>query len=262
MPMALLERALTIAGLLATAALLWRVWNARLTNYPSLVAYLVWHFAGAVPLMIVPRRSAAYFYAYACLLLVQWVIDVLVTLELVKLITSRYPGIMSASRIAVKVALAAAIVVALVSATIDLDPNATSNQQQLKALFLVDRTISVSVLGFLSCIIGFLLWFPVRLSRNVVAYAVGFIILFAAQIMTLLAGNLFGRGTYQALSLLDQTVFVAVACYWAVRMTATNERAQTVVGHAWNRTEENRLIEQLDSINATLMRTSTKGQPR
>ena len=73
---------------------------------------------------------------------------------------------------------------------------------------------------------------------------------------------MFGPSTYQRLSVLDNSVFLAVICYWAVRMKRANELTQTVVGHAWNRTEENRLIGQLDSINATLVRSTTKGQPR
>ena len=45
MPIALIESALMIAGLLATAALLWRMFHEQLRGYNSLALYLIWNFA-------------------------------------------------------------------------------------------------------------------------------------------------------------------------------------------------------------------------
>jgi len=261
MSIALIESALMIAGLLATAALLWRMFHEKLRGYNSLELYLIWNFAGAIPLFFINRLTRLYTYVYVALTAVQWVINVLVTLELVSLITARYPGIRSATRIAVNVALVAAGVIALLSAMIDFGPNA-STADKLTTFLLVDRTVQVSNLGFLCVVLAFLFWFPIRLSRNVLYYAIGFVLFFATRISALVLGNMFGPSTYQRLSVIDNSVFLAVVCYWAMRMTASNEVSQTVVGHAWNLREENRLIGQLDSINATLVRGSTKRQPR
>src|SRR3954447_6557924 len=115
MSIALVESALMIAGLLATAALLWRMFREKLRGYDSLALYLIWNFAGAIPLFFIQRRTRLYTYVYVGLTAVQWVINVLVTLELVTLITTRYPGIRSATRMVVNVAFVLAVAIALAS---------------------------------------------------------------------------------------------------------------------------------------------------
>jgi len=166
-----------VAGLLATAALLWRMFHEQLRGYSSLAIYLVWNFAGAIPLFFIERRTKLYTYVYVGLTAVQWVINVMVTLELVSLITSRYPGIRSVTRIAVNVALVVAAIVAFLSAMIDFGPN-TGTVEKLNTFFLVDRTVQVSNLGFLFVVLAFLFWFPISVSRNVLYYAVGFVLVF------------------------------------------------------------------------------------
>ncbi len=225
MPIALIESALMIAGLLATAALLWRMFHEQLRGYNSLALYLVWNFVGAIPLFFIERRTKLYTAVYVGLTAVQWVINVLVTLELVSLITSRYPGIRSVTRIAVNVALVVAAIVAFLSAMIDFGPN-TGTVEKLNTFFLVDRTVQVSNLGFLFVVLAFLFWFPIGISRNVLYYAVGFVLVFATRISALVLGNLFGLAAYR---LVEHTRQLCFPCSYLLlgRAHETRERADS-----------------------------------
>jgi hypothetical protein len=221
--------------------------------------YLAWNAIGDIVLVPIPRNDIRYFYVYMGVQFVQWILDVLITLDLVALITKRYPGITSVARIAVSVCLAIAVAGALLSAMIDL--SSVETQYLLKVAHLVDRTISFSVLVFLGLMLIFLLWFPIKLGRNTVAYAVGFIAMFATQFSTSLLGNLLGRSSFQVLSAAQLAAFGIILVYWTVRLTLRNETTETVVGHAWDRSEEHRLVSQLEAINQSLTR-SGKANPR
>jgi hypothetical protein len=256
------ERALSYASLVLTIVLLWKIWREGLVvKYRFLVLYLAWNAVGGFILLPIPRHSDAYFYVYSAARFVQWILDVLITLDLVSVITKKYVGIMSAARVAVTVCLSVAAIAALLTSLLDLS-TAPVDYPMLKVLQLVDRTISFSVLAFLGLILVFLLWFPIRLSRNTVAYAAGFIIVFATRFSTALLGNLLGASRYLMLSTCQLAAFSAVLILWLVRITRRNEDNETVVGHRWNLTEERRLIAQLETVNDTLLRTTSKVNSR
>lgn len=266
MTLASVERVLWIASLLATAALLSRLWRERLIRiYRFLMFYLAWNAIGLLVLLQVPRQSTLYGYVYFAVTAVEWVMYVLVTLDLVTLITKAYPGLTTIGRIAVNVALIASTLIALYTATIDVSPGVNTAMYRIYPVFqLVHRTISVDVLLFLSSILLFLLWFPVPLSRNVVSYAIGFMIVFASKFSILVVSSLSGYSSpaLRALSVIHMGVVVLVLCYWIWKMNAANERVDVVMGHSWNRTQERALIHQLESINDTISRTTTKGGRR
>ncbi len=255
------ETGLKFATPVLSLLLLNKMWSQRLhIEYRFLALYLIWDVIGAVALLATPHDDR-YFQLFMALRFVQWILDVLVTLDLVSVITKRYAGITTMARIAVSACLAIATVGALLSALIDLN-RAPSESQILKAAMLADRTISFSVLAFLGLMLVFLLWFPIKLSLNTVAYAAGFIVMFAARFSADLLGNLLGPSAYQALGTADLAVFSLVLIYWSVRITVRNETADTVVGHSWDRSAELRLVSQLESINQSLLRTSSKANPR
>ena len=256
------ERGLFIGSLLLTLILLLKMWREKLhVEYRFLAMYLAWSALGALVLLPIPRDEMRYFYIFASFRFVEWILDVLITLDLVTLITKRYAGITSVARIAVSVCVAIATAGALLSAMIDLS-SVRWQSYILKISQLVDRTISFSVLTFLGLMLIFLLWFPVKLSRNTVAYAAGFMIMFALRFSGLLLSNLLGQASNQPISAAQVGLFDVLLIYWTVKITVRNETAETVVGHAWDRTSERRLVSQLESINQSLLRSRSKANPR
>lgn len=256
------ERALYYASLVLTVALFWKIWRERLhLKYRFLALYLLWNAIGGLILLAVPRSRATYFYVYTGARFVQWILDVLVTLDVVAAITKRYQGISTAARVGVTVCLSLATGAALLTSFIDLSSKPVKFPI-LQILQLVDRTISFSVLAFFLLILAFLLWFPIRLSRNTVAYAAGFIVVFAARFSTALLSNLLGESRTYLLSACQLGIFSAVLIFWMFRITRKNELDETIVGHRWNLKEERRLIGQLETANDTLLRGSSKVNSR
>jgi hypothetical protein len=256
------ERTLYYGSLLLTVVLLWKIWREGLqSKYRFLALYLVWNALGGFILLLIPRNTMVYFYAYCFARFVQWILDVLITLDLVSAITKRYAGIGSAARVGVTVCLSLATLGAVLTSMVDFS-TAPATYPMISMFQLVDRTISFSVLTFLGLMLAFLLWFPVHLSRNTLVYASGFMLVFAARFSTAILSNLLGYSPYLILSTLQLGVFACVLVLWLARLRSSNEQDETVIGHRWNPKEEDRLIAQLETVNENLLRTTSKVNSR
>jgi hypothetical protein len=256
------ERTLYYGSLLLTVVLLWKIWKEDLqVKYRLLALYLFWNAVGGFILLPIPRTTKWYFYAYCSARFVQWILDVLITLDLVAAITKRYAGIGSAARVAVTVCLSLATLAAVLTSMLDFS-RAPATYPIISMFQLVDRTISFSVLAFLGLILVFLLWFPIRLSRNTVVYVTGFMLVFAARFSTAVLSNLLGYSPFVILSTIQLAVFTCVLLLWLVRLRSSNEQDETVIGHRWNPHEEGRLMAQLETVNESLLRTTSKVNSR
>jgi hypothetical protein len=97
----------------------------------------------------------------------------------------------------------------------------------------------------------FLVWFPVKLSRNTAVCAGLFFFLLFKNWAILLLLNLYPAAyvnASQAKLILD---LLCQVC-WIFALRPEGETANTVSGHRWNQEETGRLLRQLDAINARL----------
>ena len=115
------------------------------------------------------------------------------------------------------------------------------------------RAVDSGLLAYLFLIIGFMAWFPVRMRRNVALLLVGFVPFFLGEWVAFLGNNLSAAyGDFGDLfELMVQTV---CAVSWAMLLNRAGEQTETITGHRWNRAKMAQLSEQLDSINASLVR--------
>lgn len=107
--------------------------------------------------------------------------------------------------------------------------------------------------------VAFLIWFPVPLSKNVSAYALGYALFFSVKTLGLFTLNLRGMpAVAQGVSLF--TILTVLLCYgyWIYTLRREGENIPVVLGHSWNPASQQRLSQQLQAINASLMRTAGK----
>jgi hypothetical protein len=121
-----------------------------------------------------------------------------------------------------------------------------------------DRVICTVALLVLVSILGFLLWFPVEVSRNLIVFSTGFLVYFAAKTGLLLTRSIW---PHESLDLISNLImFISGACfaYWAIFITPEAETVPVTIGHGWHRYEQERLIGQLEAINVALLRAATR----
>lgn len=249
-----LERALIIAVPVAAGVLIWRLWHQRLAgHYRYFTIYLLYILTVPCVIPFLNRNSYAYFLTFAAIETVGWALQILVVFELFALLFRKYPGVGAAGRDFMKLAFALAVLITVLLAILNHE-SGPGKHPAVETFFLVSRVVTSLILAFIALMIGFLMWFPLPLNRNTLAYLGGYSVYFLGRGITRFAGNILGPDAYPWLSALEFVVAFVCLVFWIAALTNSGERAAITVGRHWDPADESRLIHQLESINASLAR--------
>lgn len=239
-----------IAALLGLCAKLW--WSGLYKLYAFFFTYVVLEFLQALIPVFVPLDSPIYrdgYVASEALILCSYA---LVVLELYSVVLRDLEGIASVARRYIKVTLAVAIVLSLLPLAIEKVPSTLTGY-----LFIFERPIISSIVVFVLLISGFLVYYPVPLGRNVIVYLAGYAAFFLTTATVALMQNL-GLFWNRQISSVAMAIFIACLMFWLIALNRKGENKRMVVGHKWNLGDEQRLLAQLEEINASLLRSRRK----
>ncbi len=249
-----LETILSYATPAIAVVALFRLWsNDLIVAYRYFCVYLLFSVAEFCVALFIPRTSEAYFYLFAIDEPIRWILQVCVLLELYALIVKGYPGISRTARKYVRVALGIAVVATLALAAANHE-SGPGRFPVTETFFLISRVVTIGILLFLVLSLMFLSWFPIPLNRNVLIYLAGYGIYFFARALMFLLGNSLGAGWYQTLGFIALCVSVAVLMLWAVGLSRSGEALNVRVVR-WTPNHDKKALEQLESMNATLLRS-------
>ena len=181
-----------------------------------------------------------------------WLLYVWMVYAQVRAVMHEYPGISRLSARVLNGSIAAAALVggimtarALYLLGLDGDPWVRA----FAAATLLERTASLTSLILLLGVLGFLVWFPVAVPRNLVVFSTIYIVFFASNVVS----YSFYGSHYEAL--VWSVLVLGCICYtcWLLFLTKAGEQAPASIGHSWNPADRDRLLEQLGAINATLV---------
>jgi hypothetical protein len=172
----------------------------------------------------------------------------LVVLELYSLVFRQLPGIATVSRRYIRVALGVAILAAIL--LLQLEQTPTTN---LTRFYTFECAIVTSLILFVFLITIFLFYYPIPLNRNVIYYSIGYAVYFTSKALALFLRNT-GLEWDRYFSLTMLVVSTSCLVFWAWRISRAGEQKTVVIGHRWSRRDEQHLLEQLESINSSLLR--------
>jgi len=245
-------------SIVANGIAAWRLYQLDLHRvYRFFFAYLSFAAFRSLTLFVLPSGVGGNTYAiiYFITAPILWLFYVLVVLELYSLVLRNYAGIHSLGRWTLYGALFFSVAVSVLA----LIPSAGNDSSRL--LFwctTVERGVVFSLVIFLLLILLFLAIYPVALCRNILVHSVVYSVFFLSISMMILIRNVVG---HDVMHLLNTVVLVMnLACYaaWIFLLTRDGENRITMLRHHWTNADEQRLIEQLNHINATLMRAASK----
>ncbi len=153
----------------------------------------------------------------------------------------------------IKITLAFAILISLLPLRIEKTPNTLTGY-----LFIFERPILSSLVVFVLLICGFLVYYPVPLGRNVIVYLTGYAAIFPDHRYHRLSSTIWAiSGT--AKGAMSTWAFPwLVMAFWLFALSRQGEEKRVVVGHHWKPGDEQRLLAQLEAINASLLRSGKK----
>jgi hypothetical protein len=268
----IVERAvwwLEVAGYLVLFLHLWR--EGLLRTYRFFSAFVLFQVASSavltLSLLYGKQLLGAYFglhspwavYARVWFVTkaVQWVLSVLVVLELYGLVLQKHKGIASLGRWAIFAGLGIALTIACLTLPADFS-NASEHFPILRYIIVIDRGIASSLVIFLLLITGFFASYPVPLSRNVVIYSIGYAVYFLGITMTQLFRNVNGVGVNNITNIVNSGMSIACQMVWILFLNRRGETVKVTLGQHWRPEQEQQLIEQLAAINSTLLRAARK----
>jgi hypothetical protein len=189
---------------------------------------------------------------YAATQPLKWILSFWFVLELYGRVLAPQPALAKFARGTVGVLLAASAGISLASIFAG-HPQALEWDWAATAFYRFDRTIDSATAIFLLLMSVFLLWYPVKVRRNVATYMTGFILYFFARWAGLLATDVWPQFT-RGLSAANLGVAFACMVFFVAMMRREGETEATVTGHRWNLAEAERLTLQLDALNTRLAR--------
>jgi len=244
------------AGL--TVALLVKLWSSGLAKiYKLLFCFLVSDLISAVVALAVPYDTNWYGYLYVVLQTLKIAVAVPVLVEIYALALENTPALAQFGRNTVRYVLAAAALFPVAWVLVD---HARSAHPYLRAFLLFEQTMNATIAIFLIIISAFMAWFPVRMRRNVILYAGGFILWSLSRSAMLHVINQWSGNKQVSLAANCADMLIIAGCLlsWLLGLKREGESRTAVVGHLWNRAEAERLAEQLHAINDSLERLRRK----
>lgn len=244
------ERVLLYAQALALAAVLARIVSSQLYRvYKYFFGYLVVQLLQLSIPFLIRRRTDTYVFAFLGTETLIVCLYALIILELYALVFRGLHGIATTARRFIQASIGLAIGVSVLVLGLERTPG-----NILTKFYSFERTIDTSLVFFLLLITGLLVYYPIPLNRNILSYSIGYAVYFSAKALAL-----FLRNTGHEWDLLFSVAMLAVSTvcllFWAIFLTSAGEEKTGVLGHKWNPGEDARLIRQLETINASLLRS-------
>jgi len=221
-------------------------------RYRIFFAYLIFQVPCIASALFLNVTGAAYLRFFVCAEPVLMVLYVLMVLELYRLVLERYQGLYTLGRWAMAVAMVIALAVSIISLR-----EATAKVQKYSFFVFeteVEVRLDLALVLFILLIIWFLSRYPIRLNRNVVLHTVIYSVFFFANSLGLVFW-FFQIKIIEAVNTSLMGMSSACVVAWWIGLTKKGEEVQVHLPSLGPGAEQ-RVLQQLEALNATLLRTS------
>lgn len=249
---------LNVLILAGTVLLCARIYQSGLfKRYRSFFYFLVFYTLQTGLMMTLDPGSGRYQKAYVLTEPIGWVLYALVVLELYSLVLKDFQGLYTVGRWAL--ILAVALALAGSALIIVLVPSHETQQGHLLAYYYVaERAVHFSLAIFLLSILGFMLQYPITLSRNIVLHSMVYTFYFLCSTVVYLALGALGYRVIFAVRYALLGATLAALIMWLARLNPAGEKQPVRFRPAWMPGGEQQLIDQLNSLNEALLRATRK----
>jgi hypothetical protein len=211
-----------------------------------------------------PNAHVRYGITFIVLRIIAWGLSLWMVYALLDAVLANFRGILKFSRKLLNATFLLAILVALSTARpeyaargLEASP-ADPITHALGLTFILERVIFSAALLALVAILGFILWFPVRLPRNLVVFSIGFVTYFAINTGLLLFQSFVSHRISQSIGNTVTILLSLCFAYMALSITAEGEARSVSLGHSWSAADQRRLMRQLEDMNDALIRAAAR----
>ena len=247
---------LLVGGCLLTAVKLFITGLYR--RYPIFFLYILFRIPNGVWPLFINNRSDRYLVFWLVTEVIVLIFYILVVAEVYQLVLEKYRGLQTVGRWAMYGSLVISIAISVLSLLPRMATMSARNRNFFMVLF-AERAVDTTLALFIILILAFLSRYPIELSRNVRLHALIYAAFFLSSNISLLVRGLFGIPLGDTLNLIITAFNTCTVYAWLLFLSPAGEEVRSRQADK-GREQEQRLLKQLEAINATMLRVS--GQPR
>lgn len=246
---------LTLAGSVLTVLKLF--WTGLHRRYRMFFLLFLFQIPNTLWPLFLNTQSNAYLHTWEATEPIAWLLYVLVVLELYRLVLENHKGLYSLGRWIMYAAVAVALSISILSLLPHFNPATPQPSRLLPYFFAAERAVELSLAIFIFLILLFLSRYPVPLSRNVLVHTGLYSVYFLSGTVGMLLLSVVGYEANVKINVFFTGISSVCAFAWFFLLTRKGEEGQATLPF-YSAEYERRALEQLDAINATLLRVSRK----
>lgn len=194
---------------------------------------------------------------------VVWVLSLWMVYALLGAMLANLPGILRVSRRVLNGVFVLALLFALMTARPEYSASALAGSADpvnrlVAVVYVLERVIFMSAAIALVAMLLFILWFPVQMPRNLAVFSVGFVVFFSTGTIVLLLHTYWSPAATPAVTNIATFALAACYAYWLLLIDRLGEIRRVRIGHSWEPGTQQRMIGELEAINAALLRASRR----
>jgi uncharacterized membrane protein len=188
---------------------------------------------------------------------VAWFLYIRMVFELYRLILERHKGLYTLGRWAMYAGIAVSVTISALTLLPHITPQMPQVSKGVAYFTAGERGVDCSLAIFLLFMMFLLSWYAVPLCRNVVVHAVIYTVFFLSSTLHLLLHGVFGLKNIDALNTVMTAMSSVCVLAWFFLLSRSGEKVRVKLPWIGPEQEE-RILSQLDSMNAALLRTARK----
>jgi|SRR5271157_150135 len=244
---------LTLLGSVLTVVKLYRTGLYR--RYRMFFSLFLFQIPNTIWPLFIDIRSGLYEYFWAATEPVAWLLYGLVVLELYRLVLEKHRGLYSLGRWMMYLAIVVSVFFSILSLLPKFKPTTPLHSRTLGYFFATQRGVYFSLVLFILLILLFLSRYPIHLNRNVLVHAALYSIFFLCGTLGVLLRTIFGIRINDQVNLFLTGMSSICIFAWFFLLTKKGEESQTNLP-LFGPEQERRALQQLDALNATLLKVS------
>lgn len=225
-------------------------WNGLQKHYRYFTSYLIFSLIqDIIPLAFHLRPNTN---AYARVFFLSepllWVLLCLILRELFDLTFADFPGIRSAGRLSLAIAIAAALILALLT-DIPSFVRLHDGDRLLRLYLIVERSVIIVVLLMIAALQFLMVHYRLRLPRNTVLYSATYAVYFLAQALQDFVISEWGSRFSATGNIVGVSINVICLLFLAYALNNKGTSVRIVAGPRLSEDERQRLRNELESVN-------------
>jgi hypothetical protein len=253
--LASLLQAILVVG---SALIAWKLYSTGLfRRYPVFFLYCIFRVPNSIWPLLLGTDSSLYQQIWMVTDPLVLGFYILMVVELFRLVLERYKGLSTLARWAMYISVLLAVTISLLSLIPRFTPAMNQRTKVMGYFLFTERGIDSALAIFIILILLFLSRYPIQLSRNARVHALIYSVFFLSNTLGLFLRMVFGLKASTNLNMVFTAISAASVLGWLLLLSPAGETIPEKKTRI-RPDQEQRLLTQLDALNASLLRVSRR----